>query len=412
MNAARDGRMRLTLLGGFLGSGKTTWLRHQLHAGAFRDAFVIVNEAAETPVDDALLQARVGARGAGRRLRLLRGEGRARRPAARRSATSGAGRVRGGAPRPRSCSKPAGSPIPAPIVEAIRADPVLVHHIVVGEIVVTVDALNGLAQLREEPLGRRQIETADRLVVTKVDEADAAELTRLLATLGGSIRARPSPAPSRGADVLLADLRRCRAGAGAPQLTASSAPPIFPTRLHLDAGGRLDGLQRLAVGAAPCARRRRAARQGRGPDAGRPAAAAERAEGRCSRPEILPPQEDDRPARTTPSSSSGAAIAARTFGARWRTSRGRQLDALWGDTAPNRRPKETPRHPRRARLSLGSEAEGDRSNDVEICSDSAVFTGTRFRGDYSGTYERGGGEAARTRSIRASTPPPAPRACP
>ena len=50
--------MRLTVLGGFLGSGKTTWLRHQLHHGCFGDAFVIVNEAAETPVDDALLRRR------------------------------------------------------------------------------------------------------------------------------------------------------------------------------------------------------------------------------------------------------------------------------------------------------------------------------------------------------------------
>jgi G3E family GTPase len=48
--------MHLTVLGGFLGSGKTTWLRHQLHHGVFKGAFVIVNEAAETPVDDALLR--------------------------------------------------------------------------------------------------------------------------------------------------------------------------------------------------------------------------------------------------------------------------------------------------------------------------------------------------------------------
>ena len=47
--------MRLTLLGGFLGSGKTTWLRHQLHEGRFKNAHVIVNEAAEMPVDDVLL---------------------------------------------------------------------------------------------------------------------------------------------------------------------------------------------------------------------------------------------------------------------------------------------------------------------------------------------------------------------
>src|SRR5258708_2988773 len=47
--------MRLTILGGFLGSGKSTWLRHHLHHGLLRDALVVVNEAADAPVDDALL---------------------------------------------------------------------------------------------------------------------------------------------------------------------------------------------------------------------------------------------------------------------------------------------------------------------------------------------------------------------
>ena len=55
MTAKIEGRMRITILGGFLGSGKTTWLRHQVHEGRFSDAYVIVNEAAEMPVDDALL---------------------------------------------------------------------------------------------------------------------------------------------------------------------------------------------------------------------------------------------------------------------------------------------------------------------------------------------------------------------
>lgn len=50
----------------------------------------------------------------------------------------------------------------------------LVNHIVIGEIVVAVDALNGLAQLRSESLGRRQIEIADRLVITKGDAAGRA----------------------------------------------------------------------------------------------------------------------------------------------------------------------------------------------------------------------------------------------
>ena len=66
MSKATEGRMRLTVLGGYLGSGKTTWLRHQLHEGKFHNAHVIVNEAAETPVDDALL-------GQSRRLSVLAG---------------------------------------------------------------------------------------------------------------------------------------------------------------------------------------------------------------------------------------------------------------------------------------------------------------------------------------------------
>src|SRR3984893_1507251 len=55
MVGSADGRMRLTILGGFLGAGKTTWLRHQLHHGLAQDALVVVNEAAEVPVDHALL---------------------------------------------------------------------------------------------------------------------------------------------------------------------------------------------------------------------------------------------------------------------------------------------------------------------------------------------------------------------
>src|SRR5690606_23663230 len=55
MRSGKDRRVPLTLLGGFLGSGKTTWLRHQLHHGEMAESLVIVNEAADVPVDDMLL---------------------------------------------------------------------------------------------------------------------------------------------------------------------------------------------------------------------------------------------------------------------------------------------------------------------------------------------------------------------
>ncbi len=73
----------MTLLGGYLGSGKTTWLRHQLHEGVFQDALIIVNEAAEAAIDHSLLrrerelavgslEAALAAQARGELLRLLR----------------------------------------------------------------------------------------------------------------------------------------------------------------------------------------------------------------------------------------------------------------------------------------------------------------------------------------------------
>jgi G3E family GTPase len=178
--------MKLTILGGFLGAGKTTWLRHQLHRGAYKDSFVIVNEAAEVPVDDILLGGLLGGSSdiavlAGgcaccdtldrlvlllRELcdRRVRGDGSGLRPAGVVLETSGLAD-------------------PGRIVEAIRRDPVLVHHLVIDATVVVVDATYGLGQIKSEPLGRSQVEVADRLVVTKIDAADGDELQRLLATV-------------------------------------------------------------------------------------------------------------------------------------------------------------------------------------------------------------------------------------
>lgn len=232
MSGRRDSRMRLTLVGGFLGSGKTTWLRHQLHAGRFRDAVVIVNEAAGTPVDDALLQGAT-------ELHVLAGgcaccEAREGLVAALRGLCDRRSRVESTAMRfEEIVLETSGLADPGPIVEAIRTDPVLVHHIVVREIVVLVDAVNGLAHLGREPLGRRQVETADRLIVAKIDAADEPGVKRLLATL----RAVNPGARISGA-ILGSDAPLPAFDGVAPEPLAAadgeSDGPIFPTRLHLD----------------------------------------------------------------------------------------------------------------------------------------------------------------------------------
>jgi G3E family GTPase len=228
-----DGRLRLTVLGGYLGSGKTTWLRHRLHHGEFKDAFVIVNEAAETPVDDALLQQ-------SSRIAVLAGgcaccAGKSDLIALLREICDERSKVSSEAKRlERVVLETSGLADPGLIVSAIRSDPVLVNHIIVSETLVTVDALHALAQLRAEPLGRRQIEVADAIMVTKLDSASDAETKRLLATLQllnpgaallGAVKGAETPLPDfsdTGPEVLI-DLSG-----------EADRPAIFPARLTID----------------------------------------------------------------------------------------------------------------------------------------------------------------------------------
>ncbi len=233
MAAVSERRMKLTVLGGFLGSGKTTWLRHQLHHGSFTDAFVLVNEAADVAVDDLLL-------GESTMLAVLAGgcaccetleelRRMLRSIADRRVAAAPAG------PRfDRLILETSGLADPGRIVEAIRTDPVLVNHVVIGETIVVVDAVNGLDQMRSEPLSRRQIEVADRLVITKVDEADGTSIGRLIATLkmlnpgavvSGAVRGSPAPLPD-ASESMAEPLPHSEAG--------KAAAPICATQLRLD----------------------------------------------------------------------------------------------------------------------------------------------------------------------------------
>lgn len=232
MTGIADNRIRLTVLGGFLGSGKTTWLRHQLHLGSMRDAWVIVNEAAEVSVDDALLARSL-------RLSVLAGG------CACCDGRNGLIEIlRGICDRRVSSDDPAeradhivletsGLADPEPIIEAIRTDPILVHHIIVGEIVVAVDALHGLAQLKREPLGRRQAEAADRLVVTKVDEAEESAVKQLVATLRVLNPGAGVSGAVMGSDAELPDAAQGPAEA-LPELAMADSGPILAARLDLD----------------------------------------------------------------------------------------------------------------------------------------------------------------------------------
>ena len=229
-----EGRLRLTLLGGFLGAGKTTWLRHQLRDRAFGRVHVIVNEAAEAPVDDALL-------GAADRVTLLsgacvccEGQGALRRTLLDLCNTR-SGEARASERIETVVLETSGLADPAAILGVIRADPVLVRQIVVTETIVVVDAVNALAQIRSEALSRRQIEAADRLILTKIDRAAPEPVALLRAALAHMAPAAVQSAAACGSALPLPPMPDEPLAEPALLAPASDGPelPILATTLDL-----------------------------------------------------------------------------------------------------------------------------------------------------------------------------------
>jgi G3E family GTPase len=169
-------RFLLTILGGFLGAGKTTWLRHHLHSGVFRDAIVVVNEAASASVDHVLL-------GAANRIHVLAGgcaccEGRKELLSLLREVSAPTRGVETSEPG-RIVLETSGLADPQSILAAIAADQALSRCLEVTEVVVIVDAVSGAELLRDEALARRQISGADCLTVAKTDAVDSRGFSKL-----------------------------------------------------------------------------------------------------------------------------------------------------------------------------------------------------------------------------------------
>src|SRR5437867_3067284 len=155
----------VTLVTGFLGSGKTTLISALLRHPDMGETAVIVNELGEVGIDHHLLR-RVDERtvllASGCLCCSLRGDladelrdllGRRERreiPAFRRVVVETTGLAD-----------------PAPIISTLLSEPVVRHHYRLEAVVATVDALHGLRR----PESLKQAAAADTLVVTKADLA-------------------------------------------------------------------------------------------------------------------------------------------------------------------------------------------------------------------------------------------------
>jgi G3E family GTPase len=160
----------VSLVTGFLGSGKTTLISRLLAHPAMGETAVIVNELGEVGIDHHLLR-RVDERtvllASGCVCCTLRGD------LADELRDLDSRRARGEIPPfRRVVVETTGLADPAPIIYTLAAEPVVRHHYVLDGVVATVDARHGLV----EPESVKQAAVADVIVVTKVDVADAAEV--------------------------------------------------------------------------------------------------------------------------------------------------------------------------------------------------------------------------------------------
>jgi G3E family GTPase len=155
----------VNLITGFLGSGKTTLLQRLLADPALADTAVLINEFGEVGLDHHLLERiddTMVLLQSGCLCCTIRGE----LSTAIKNLHSG--RERGLVPTfRRIVVESTGLADPFPILSTVQADPVLRHHFRLGNVITTVDAVNGIGR----PEAIKQVAVADRLVLTKTDLA-------------------------------------------------------------------------------------------------------------------------------------------------------------------------------------------------------------------------------------------------
>lgn len=171
----------LFVVTGFLGSGKTTLLNRMLRHPSLKDAAVLVNEFGDVGLDHFLVEKmdeNTVLLESGCLCCTIRDD------LKQAIIELNGKRERGEVPRyKRMIIETTGLADPSPIIFTLNSDTVIKHHYRLGSIITTVDAVNGLAQLKRHAESVKQASVADRIVLTKTDIAEAGAAMRLRAKL-------------------------------------------------------------------------------------------------------------------------------------------------------------------------------------------------------------------------------------
>lgn len=170
----------VTVLTGFLGSGKTTTLNRLLKAPHLADTVVIVNELGEIALDHLLIESKSenlvllsnGCVCCTVRIDLV--------DTLRDLLTERGRRI---AAMPRVIVETTGLADPAPILHTLIVDPAIAPHYRLQGVVATVDGVNGARTLDSHFEAVKQAAVADRILLTKGDLASAEGLAALKSRL-------------------------------------------------------------------------------------------------------------------------------------------------------------------------------------------------------------------------------------
>ncbi|MCF8534426.1 MAG: GTP-binding protein [Reyranella sp.] len=175
---AAEQRIPVTVLTGFLGSGKTTLLNKLLRRPELADTAVIINEFGEIGLDHLLVEKSddegMVTLNSGCLCCTVRGD------LVRTMSELFLKRSRGEVSQfKRMVVETTGLADPAPILHTLMTDPLLASRYRLDGVVTTVDGVNGSSTLDNHEEAIKQAAVADRILLTKVDIADAPKLDEL-----------------------------------------------------------------------------------------------------------------------------------------------------------------------------------------------------------------------------------------
>jgi G3E family GTPase len=192
----RGARIPVTIVTGFLGSGKTTLIRELLARPEGANTALVINEYGEEGIDHALLRASSDAT-------VLLGNGcvccAVRTDLQESLRMLFADRARGAVPSfQRVVIETSGLADPGPVLQTFASDRALGEEFHLQALITVVDAPGGAGNLAAMPEARQQVALADRIVLSKTDRADPV----MIAGLAGRIReltAAPLASAAHGA---------------------------------------------------------------------------------------------------------------------------------------------------------------------------------------------------------------------